>query len=485
MEIVINKSDRMLFPWPEFHVDLLSHSFSRFRNKRARFFLATTFVLAALAITAIATLLFGSTPGSIFALAVAASTALFGLIAGLCTAATAVLALDFFYIPPSFVFNMDSSTLRIAIAMAAISLSTHLIERRIKGAIRSKTKALLGVGVYGELDGIQNGEIYGWAFNANEPASPVLVTVSVDGRPVAQVAAVHYRADVGKVMNCSGKHGFFIDVSDQVAHEKQALVDARLPDGTSLKNSPRALRIQPRIPCQAPTVLFMHIPKTAGTAFREAIAANYKRSEIAYLYPMPPGFLVTDVRALPLEQRRNFRVMIGHFQYGIHVAIPRQYCYVTIVREPSSRILSHYAFLRQTEPASLAEGQRTLNLVEFLEQRSNVNFDNAIVRFFAGVPEHRFPCGSVDREIYERAVHHLRTAFTFVGHQEYSANAYKWLQNRFRWYVRPELGHVNESLANASTPEEPQLRKAIEHFNRWDLRFYKDIVRLFPYDYSG
>jgi hypothetical protein len=39
---------------------------------------------------------------------------------------------------------MDSSTLRIAIAMAAISLSTHLIERRIEGPIRSKTKALFG-----------------------------------------------------------------------------------------------------------------------------------------------------------------------------------------------------------------------------------------------------------------------------------------------------------------------------------------------------
>jgi uncharacterized protein DUF4118 len=475
----------MSFPWPEFHVDSVRRNLLRFRHKRSRFFLATAFVLAALAITAMATFLFGSTAGLIFALAVAASTALLGLVAGLCTAAIAVLVIDFFYIPPSFAFNMDSSTLRIAIAMAAISLSTHLIERRIEGPIRSKTKALFGDGVYGELDGLENGEAYGWAFDANQPASPVLVTVSVDDRPVAQVAAVHYRADVEKVMDCSGKHGFFVDISDQVSQEKEVLVNVRLVDGRSLKNSPRVLRVQPRVPSQAPTVLFMHIPKTAGSAFREAIAANYRRSEIAYLYPTPPGFLVTDVRALPLEQRRDFRVVIGHFQYGIHGAIPRRYCYITIVREPSCRILSHYAFLRQAEPARLAEGQRILSLVEFLEQRSNVNFDNALVRSFAGVPEHRFPFGSIDREIYERAVHHLRTAFTFVGHQEYSANAYKWLQNRFAWYAKPELEHVNVSLANASTSAGSEVRKAIEHFNRWDLIFYKELVRLFPYDYSG
>jgi hypothetical protein len=120
-----------------------------------------------------------------------------------------------------------------------------------------------------------------------------------------------------------------------------------------------------------------------------------------------------------------------------------------------------------------------------LEQTSNVNFDNALVRSFAGVPEHRFPFGSVDREIYERAVHHLRTAFTFVGHQEYSASAYKWLQNRFNWYAKPALKHVNVSLANASTSADPEVRKVIEHFNRWDIMFYKELVCLFPYDYSG
>jgi Domain of unknown function (DUF4118)/Sulfotransferase family len=484
-EPAINKSHRMLFPWPEFHLDSLLRDLSRLRHKKTRFFLATAFVLAALAITAMATFLFGSTAGLIFALAVGASTALFGLVAGLCTAAAAVLAVDFFYIPPSFAFNMDSSTLRIALALTAISVFTHLIERQTQGTIRSKTKALLGARVYGELDGIENGDAYGWAFNADEPASPVLVTLSVDDRPVAQVAAVHYRADVENIMNCSGKHGFFVDIGEQASEEKEALVDVRLLDGSSLKNSPRKLRVQPRVPSQAPTVLFMHIPKTAGTAFREAIAANYRRSEIAYLYPTPPGFLVTDVRALPLEQRRSFRVVIGHFQYGMHAAIPRRYCYVTIVREPSRRILSHYAFLREAEPAGLAEGQRTLNLVEFLEQKSNVNFDNALVRFFAGVPEHRFPFGSLDREIYERAVHHLRTAFTFVGHQENSANAYGWLQNRFGWHAKPALDHINATLVSASAPDRSEVRKAIEHFNRWDLMFYQEILRLFPYDYSG
>src|SRR5205814_3759067 len=104
-----------------------------------------------------------------------------------------------------------------------------------------------------------------------------------------------------------------------------------------------------------PTVLFMHIPKTAGSAFRRAISANYRESEIAYVYPTRPGFLVSDLRELPLEQRRAFRLVVGHFQFGVHEALPQDAQYITIVREPSTRVLSQYAYLCQAQPELVTE----------------------------------------------------------------------------------------------------------------------------------
>jgi len=92
------------------------------------------------------------------------------------------------------------------------------------------------------------------------------------------------------------------------------MIDVRLSDGTYLHGVPVHAHLPRRSRVQQPTLLFMHIPKTAGTALRETILNNYKRSEIAYIYPDPPGFPVHNLRDLPLCQRAQFRLVVGHFQ---------------------------------------------------------------------------------------------------------------------------------------------------------------------------
>jgi hypothetical protein len=224
----------------------------------------------------------------------------------------------------------------------------------------------------------------------------------------------------------------------------------------------------------------MHIPKTAGTAFREAIAANYDHAEIAYLYPTVPGLLVKDLRDLPVEQRRSFRIVIGHFQFGVHEALPQQSEYITIVREPTARILSHYAYLQQAQPELVNENGRLLSLEEVFEERLTVDFDNAMVRLFSGVDQRVFPPGTLTRGIFDWAVHNLRTAFTFVGHQETSAASFAKLQERFDWRAAPGLEQVNAGTKPANSEITPGALKAIRHYNLWDYLLYEEILRIFP-----
>lgn len=224
----------------------------------------------------------------------------------------------------------------------------------------------------------------------------------------------------------------------------------------------------------------MHIPKTAGTAFREAIAANYNHAEIAYLYPTVPGLLVKDLRDLPVEQRRSFRIVVGHFQFGMHEALPQQCEYVTIVRDPVARVVSHYAYLQQMQPDLVSENGNPMSLEAVLEQRLTVDFDNAMVRCFSGVDQRVFPPGALTRDIFDWAVHNLRTAFTFVGHQESSAASFAKLQERFGWYAAPGLGHVNAGNKPADSKMTPGLLNAIRHYNHWDSLLYEEILRIFP-----
>jgi hypothetical protein len=445
------------------------------RHSSTRFLFATASVLTGLAVSATTQLIFGSTATLVFAVTVVICTALLGLTAGLCAVILAILALDFFYIPPSFEFNMDASTLRIGVELGILAVGSHFAERRIFAKFRRPKESIQGV-----LDGTQDGQVYGWAFDPDHPFTPVFLTLLVNHRPMTCVAAINYRPDLAEAMLGKGNCGFTADLGSLFPAATEALVDVRLPNGTSLANAPRTLKISAYARPKGPTVLFMHIPKTAGTAFREAIAANYKHFEIAYLYPTLPGFLVDDLRLLPMEQRRCYRMIIGHFQFGMHEALPQESQYITVVREPTARVLSHYAYLQQTQPDLVTEGGGVLPLKSFLEQRLTVDFDNAMVRFFSGVGQRAFPPGALSRDVFDLAVYNLRTAFTFVGHQETSTASFAWLRNHFGWHAKAGLEVANPGKRQSPFEKEPGLLKSIRHYNHWDYLFYEEILRTFP-----
>ena len=227
-------------------------------------------------------------------------------------------------------------------------------------------------------------------------------------------------------------------------------------------------------------VLFMHISKTAGTAFREAIVENYKQSEIVYLYPDVPGFLCENLALLPLEQRARFRFIIGHFKHGIHQFLPQEWTYVTVLRDPVSRVISEFRFLLLSKhhKISAVENDSPAYLVELIERRENITLDNYMVRSFSDVSEEDFPPGHINREVFEAAVNNIRTTFSFVGHQERSDEAYRAVQQRFHW--KPGcLNIVNRGALSTNQDYEP-VRSTIEHFNRWDCRLHAEICKLFP-----
>ncbi|HEY7304548.1 MAG TPA: hypothetical protein VH601_10560 [Bryobacteraceae bacterium] len=326
--------------------------------------------------------------------------------------------------------------------------------------------------VFGRLDGCVEGELYGWALNAGELSIAPKLTIHMNNRRVADVLPVQYRPDVGK-------HCFYFDLSGTGPPDQLVRVDAQFAGGRPLPNSPLRVEIPARSTARPlETVLFMHIAKTAGTAFREAIAENYRQSEIAYLYPDPPGLLTYKLDLLPLEQRRAFRLVIGHFQYGMHDLFPQECQYVTIVREPVARIVSHFRYILEKQEAPGFTDSAD-SLVELLERRATVNLDNLMTRCFSGVDEKDVLPGSVGQEVYSLALEHLKTRFSCVGHQERAVEAYSTLQQRFNWKPRSTLDNVNRSKLPGKQDYEPA-RKAIEHFNRWDCQLYAEICRLFP-----
>lgn len=382
-------------------------------------------------------------------------------------------AASLLYAPKVIAFAMGVGTIAAAIFVHAtgrdqkLKLAWHTWRNRSGQNERAKPK------VFGRLDGAIDGEIYGWAVDINRPCDPAKVSVFLDGNSVGDILAVHYRADVGT-------HAFFFDLTDCCGSEKNGRVEVMFSNGKRLPHSPIFVDVPPkREPRHGGTVLFMHIAKTAGTTFREAMVENYTQSEVAYLYPHPPGFQPGHFELLPAEQRAKFRLVVGHFVYGIHALIPGAVRYVTVVREPVHRVISHYFYLIQTEPDITRDGESApLPLAAMLEQGRTVNLDNLMVRCFSGVDEKKYPVGHLDASVYDLAVHHLRTRFEFVGYQNRSNEAYRALQAMFGWKPRATLDVVNKSERPAQSCD-LVTRKAIEHFNRWDCLLYAEIQKMF------
>jgi hypothetical protein len=420
-------------------------------------------------------------------MAAVAISALFGVIPGFIATVLATLASDFFFIPPVMKLNLDRLTLLAAanygLAMIVARAGARVLGSSSKGRGQKIKLALLMASqdlvkgkneqpetkrLLGRLDGDIEGEIYGWAYDANEPSEPPKITVYAEDRPVGEVLPVWHRDDIGP-------HCFYFDLS-QCCRPGPAQVEAKFPSGVRLPNSPLRVEIPARSrAAPSETVLFMHIPKTAGTAFREAIVGNYSASQVAYLYPDPPGFLFCEFGSLPLEQRARFRLVLGHYHYGVHRFLPQKSTYISIVRDPVRRVISHFRYLIEPEkgPSSASPSL----LAELLERGATVNLDNLMVRCFSGVVKADVPPGRVNREVYELAIHNLRTSFKFVGHQERSDEAYAALQAQFGWNRRAALEVVNRGGSDDGSFE--SVRKTIEHFNRWDCQLYAEIRRVY------
>jgi hypothetical protein len=447
----------------------------------SRYGVAISIVAAALVLIGVGKIIFGSAPLVMLAVAIVAASRVVGIGGGIFSVLVSTLAADFFFLPPVLAVNLDQTTWILGAKYSAVALLSYAVFRqsRRRAVPLEKLPAPL-LGALGHLDGIQDGEIFGWAINPDIPTKPARITAHVNGRPVVEALAVHYRPDVAEQFKCSGQHGFYLDLSQVSDTDTDAIIDVRLSNGRSLQNAP----IRAHLPCRrrsrTPTLLYMHIAKTAGTALRETILKNYKQSEVAYIYPEPPGFPVGDLRDLPLAQRSQFRFVVGHFQYGIHNEIPNDYAYFSIVRNPLHRVGSHYSYLVEYKNPLVARDGHIKTLEEVLEGKLTVDLDNLMVRCFAGVSETQFPAGTISAEIYELARHHAEKEFLYIGQQERLADAYSFLQAKLGW----NWGLPPEMMNRGSYSREDRVAEAdaelIKRFNSWDFKLYEHILELFP-----
>ncbi|SFH35361.1 sulfotransferase family 2 domain-containing protein [Sulfitobacter dubius] len=141
-----------------------------------------------------------------------------------------------------------------------------------------------------------------------------------------------------------------------------------------------------------PRIIYIHVPKCGGSSFGAALRLRYFMSQaVINLDPGDPALpaetrILADYarRRAQLHQSANqgIRMISGHVQYDpeLHDRGAKNYTFVTLLRDPVVRFVSHYNYLQRRHPTP----SRPATLAGFLDTADAARLASQYLFYFAG-----------------------------------------------------------------------------------------------------
>jgi hypothetical protein len=214
-------------------------------------------------------------------------------------------------------------------------------------------------------------------------------------------------------------------------------------------------------------VIFLHLPKTAGTTLNRLIEWEYPVFEMYSIDPVFFTWSAAHLRKLSPERLKKIRMFKGHMLYGLHEALPQPATYITVLRDPVDRVISAYYFMRSYKLHPLYWKLRRTNctLEDFVRKFQRDNVQSKII----GGSPYDLPC---TREVVERAKDNLRQRFSIIGLSERFEESLALMKLRFGW----KLSSYSSFNVTRSRPKKhdlpPSTLEMIHEKNGLDMELY-------------
>jgi hypothetical protein len=239
---------------------------------------------------------------------------------------------------------------------------------------------------------------------------------------------------------------------------------------------------------RSPTLIFLHIPKTAGTTLETILDREYSH-DATFVVGVPRGTTEEAFSQWPLERRQKTRLVYGPMGFGVHEHCGRPATYTTLLRHPVTRVVSTYHYIRRrpnhTHYQRLTAG--SMGLMDFVREGVfKIGVDNGQTRLLSGAPKSGDQIGfrGCTRDHLELAKTNLTHHFSAVGLMERYDASLLLMQRAYGWKT-PYCVSQNVRQGRSQREELSQAdRDTIAEYNQLDLELYAHAQALFQQQFQ-
>lgn len=237
-----------------------------------------------------------------------------------------------------------------------------------------------------------------------------------------------------------------------------------------------------------PLLVYLHVPKTAGTSFDELLQQNYGADyyRTRNRYYKEPLWKKAD------QYANRYQAIGGHMTFGLHGMVKRPCRYISFVRDPLSRMISLYWYILSHPAHTLHPFVVNLPFGEWLLGDTAAALDNDLVRFFSGRMQFGVRSGvgrAVTEQDCRRAIANINDHFDYVGVFEELEQSVNDMALLYGWeHGYDDMHHLQMLDPPGGVHERPRpdaidadLSDAFVSRNKWDYALCSYVLARFVY----
>lgn len=210
-------------------------------------------------------------------------------------------------------------------------------------------------------------------------------------------------------------------------------------------------------------LISVHIPKTAGTSFRNTLKAVYGEAQVVRLDIKPKDEVILIDEKLWEDKRISSKVAVvhGHFSPLLFEKKFRSSPapFITWLRHPVERVISNFYYLEKRLREELDEEAKGLNILSKMQRN---------LEEYAATPLNQ---NRIAKFLHGRSL----DDFAFVGIQEYYQEDLQQLGQKLGW---KQLPYYHHNATGGDRIIGADLRAEIARFNQEDMALYERALSL-------